>query len=191
MQPFLDDYIHTKNLRHHFSFSGNIVDQRNQESNWMRGRTGHTQPKPIFPWNLESNWMRGRTGHTQPYAIFPWLLIPCKKSKLPIDPFHRGCWLKILQSDWMRGTKGYTQPKAVASDPTFPWWLSPCKKSTILIAPSRDTDDQRILPWRQTFPGKCGFHRIIKNTTMHHFWSERRHQWIKSLCKKKLTWRNF
>ena len=37
---------------------------------------------------------------------------------------------------------------------------------------------------------KCGFHKIIKNTTIHNFWNEKSHQWIKSL-PKNLIWRNF
>ena len=45
MLPFLDNYLHAKNLKHSLTHSRDTDDQRILLSDRMGGTTGHTQPK--------------------------------------------------------------------------------------------------------------------------------------------------
>lgn len=87
MQPFPEEYLHAKKLRHQFVTSRDIVDQRILQSDWTRGTTGHVQQNVVVS-----------------DAVFPWWLslqlIPCGY----IDP-------KILQFDWTRDISTHTQQK--------------------------------------------------------------------------------
>ena len=45
MLPFLDAYLHAKNLRYQLFLSKDTVDQRILQSDWTTSTSGNTQPK--------------------------------------------------------------------------------------------------------------------------------------------------
>ena len=45
MLPFLDDYLHAKNLKDRLIRPRDTDAQRTVQTNWSRGTTDHTQPK--------------------------------------------------------------------------------------------------------------------------------------------------
>ena len=100
----------------YFHISVDLIDQRILQSDWTRGKPGHTQLKLVVS-----------------DSAFLWWLFPCKnlwyRLTFSWDTDHQ----RVLQSDWTRGTTGRTQLEVIVSDPIFPWWISPCKKSNISI----------------------------------------------------------
>ena len=68
--------IHVKSLKDQLILSRDIDNQRIWQSDWMGVTTGRTQP------NAEVS-----------QATFPWRLVPCKKTKVPLDSFQRYGWL--------------------------------------------------------------------------------------------------
>ena len=105
MLSSLDDYPHVKNQDITWFFlSRDIDDQTPFQLDWIRGTTGHTQPKELFA-----------------DATFAWWLSLCKKPDCCIssrDINDR----RILKPDRTDGTTGHTQPKKLVSDATFLWW---------------------------------------------------------------------
>ena len=43
----LDDYLHAINLKDQSIPSRDVDDQKSLRSDWVRGTTGHTQPKEV------------------------------------------------------------------------------------------------------------------------------------------------
>ena len=129
----------SSSLRGYFPliFSTDIDDQRILQSNLMTSTTGHIQSKhaPFLhdyiraknwlipsreindPRILQSDWIRGRIDQPPPpqkgslKCCLSLMTNSCKKTKVPLEPFLRYWWSKILQSDWTRGTTVHNQPK--------------------------------------------------------------------------------